>query len=572
MNPSLPIATSRPISLRLGDSFWICLIVLTCSGLMLAFPLMGIPDGYDVAQHLRFAGAYHDAILNGTIIPGWAAVDNNGYGSIGIRFYPPLADYLLALTQFVTNDWYTSLWVNSFFWLFPGCLGVYFWTKGFLSRGYAAFAAILYAVMPYHLLQIYQFQLFSEFAASAILPFCFLFATRLIRGGKTSDMLWLAVSVSLLILTHIPSTLIGLMGLGIYCLLFMDWKVAVRTITRLAGSSLIALGATSFYWLRVVTEVDWVRHNTAEYSTGFYDYHRHLFPLIYSFGDWYWQRLLWLLDVPIILTFLFLIPGLACLLWLRKDKPATRPSVKLLSALTWTGLITLFMMSVPSTFIWNLIGPLQKVQFPWRMLAVGSLVAAAVLPITISTILERYPSLTRMAVYTALLLAVSITIFDLTQTILMAAPLPPAKFKEMVVDKRTDEGCTCWWPVWATSAVPSPDVVGDGNRSVNVLEWRPENRRFSVNAGTLGYVRAATFWYPYWKATVNGASVETSADQSGAILIPVPDKSADVSLYFQEPNYLAAARYVSLAVWLGIALVLIGFRDKFRSCFILRNS
>jgi hypothetical protein len=93
-----------------------------------------------------------------------------------------------------------------------------------------------------------------------------------------------------------------------------------------------------------------------------------------------------------------------------------------------------------------------------------------------------------------------------------------------------------------------------------------------VNAGTPGYVRAATFWYPYWKATVNGASVETSADQSGAILIPIPDKSADVSLYFQEPNYLAAARYVSLAVWLGIALVLIGFRDKFRSCFILRNS
>jgi len=91
-------------SYRNRDAFWIAVIFVASAFVMLAIPLFGIPEGYDVPQHLRFAATFRDALADGQLIPSWASIDNHGFGSVGTRFYPPVADYLLALTQSVTND------------------------------------------------------------------------------------------------------------------------------------------------------------------------------------------------------------------------------------------------------------------------------------------------------------------------------------------------------------------------------------------------------------------------------------------------------------------------------------
>src|SRR5258708_17960769 len=84
---------------------WFCigLIAVACTAVMISYPVYGIPEGYDVAQHLRFAAAYLEAIGNESLVPVWAATDNLGFGSVGIRVYPPLAAVVLAFTQLFTN-------------------------------------------------------------------------------------------------------------------------------------------------------------------------------------------------------------------------------------------------------------------------------------------------------------------------------------------------------------------------------------------------------------------------------------------------------------------------------------
>src|SRR5437867_2666705 len=287
---------------RNSDLFWLLPIMVTCALAMMAFPIFGIPSGYDVPQHLRFAATYQDALARGEFLPHWAAVDNLGFGSVGIRFYPPLADYLLAITQSITGDWYTTLWTNSYLWMFPGCIGIYYWLKEYASPKWVALAAVLYAVMPYHLMQIYQYQLFSEFAAASILPFCFLFITRVINRGRAANVLYLSISFSFLVLTHIPTSIVGAIGLGFYSLFLIDWRRSAKTIAKLAAAAVACLAATSFYWLRLITEVDWVKHNTAKYAVGFYDYRQHFFPYLLVAPGNYMMRELWVMDISILLT------------------------------------------------------------------------------------------------------------------------------------------------------------------------------------------------------------------------------------------------------------------------------
>ena len=541
---------------RNDDWVWLSIICLVCFLVMLAFPILGVPDGYDIAQHLRFAATYQEAISDGTLLPVWSSIENLGFGSVGIRFYPPLADYVLAVTNVFINDWYETLSLNSVAWMFPGCIGVYFWVKEIRSPAQAGFAAILYAIFPYHLLQVYLFQLYAEFVASAILPFCFLFLTRLLKRGRTADTFGLAVACSLLILSHIPSSIIGFLSLALFGALLMDWKNPRLILRQIGLAMLVTCGATAFYVVRLVTEVDWVTHNQDRFSTGFYDHGRHLFPLVYNFGDLYWQRLLWILDLTIVFTFIAFIP--LTFFVLRSRAIASRETFErtFLLGVAVTGLFSFFMLTGLSGFIWNTFTILQRTQFPWRFLSIGSLMAVVIIGVTIPTLVHQFRRYSRLFVYPIVILVLAISIFDLTQIILMAGQLTREKFYELVVDKIPDEACSCWWPIWGDrKALEDPERAEVSNRKVVISSWKRESRAFSVGDGAQGDLRIATFYYPYWKATVNAHTVQIKTDESGAILIPIGREAADVHLYFEEPTINKVALYISLATWLMLLLV-----------------
>src|SRR5690606_6890274 len=117
-----------------------------------------------------------------------------GYGSVGIRFYPPLTYLVLGFIQFFTDSWYDSLWISIAFWMIASGVGTYIFARQFLNWSYSLLAAMIYLIAPYHLVQIYQAFLLAEFTASAILPFCFLFAYRLLKDLKWSDAIFFAIS------------------------------------------------------------------------------------------------------------------------------------------------------------------------------------------------------------------------------------------------------------------------------------------------------------------------------------------------------------------------------------------
>ena len=534
------------------DKFYIIIIFFVAVAFISPMIFLGIPDGNkDFPQHLQFASAYYDAFFSGDYLPVWSSAENYGFGSIGIRVYPPLASFALALIKALTGNWFDSLWITFLIWMFVGCVGIYFLAREWVEPKNSAIAAVLYVIVPYHLLQIYQMWLYAEFVAAAILPFCFLFITRICRRDKLLDVLLFAVAYSLLLLTHIPSTIIGSMSLGVYALFLIDWKQYKKTFSKLIIAFILSLSATVFYWIKVVTEIDWVQASNAQFSSGYYDPQKHLFPTFIRAGASYIESLSSRFDVSIFLTILLFLPAFVFLA-LKVGKNNCKDK-KVFIALSVTGLFSIFMMSLPSSFIWSSFPPLQKIQFPWRWLSILSIISVLTVSFAASHLNFEGKIIKKISLHSVLFVSLSIFLFDVTELIIQSEPLPRTAFEAKLPELFNEPGCECWWTKWAKGeAFEKRGKVFAGSRDVQINIWNNKTREFTIENGQPTDVRVATFYYPYWKAQVNSVPVEVEKDENGAILFPVGSEESKVILYFQEPLMIKVASILSLLTWLLI--------------------
>src|SRR6185369_2933820 len=70
--------------------------------------IWGIPNGPDLASHLRFAQAFNESLAQGNIYPAWQHLSNGGYGDGSFRIYSPFIYYALAAIRFFAGDWMLS--------------------------------------------------------------------------------------------------------------------------------------------------------------------------------------------------------------------------------------------------------------------------------------------------------------------------------------------------------------------------------------------------------------------------------------------------------------------------------
>src|SRR5262245_49542011 len=97
--------------------------------LILPIWLKGIPTGNDLPQHFQFAITIHDALLAGDYYPSWMPHENKGYGGVGMRFYPPIGYYTLALVRIAVGNWFDAACIVFTFWLALSGLGAYLWAR-----------------------------------------------------------------------------------------------------------------------------------------------------------------------------------------------------------------------------------------------------------------------------------------------------------------------------------------------------------------------------------------------------------------------------------------------------------
>lgn len=527
--------------------------VILLAAVALTFPIyyFGMPDGNDLPQHFRFIYTFYDAVHNGDFYPAWGGTTNLGFGDAGIRFYPPLAYYAVVLFRSVTESWTTTLAMAICFWFFIGGLGVFLLARESFSARSSTAAALVFMAMPYHANQIYNAGLFAEFAGLAILPYCFLFVRRVISGGRILDIAGLAVACALLILAHLPLAIIGSIGLTVYTIAMLDTRALGMSLVKLGSSVLMALAASSFYWVRMVSELSFVSHTRSEFTGQTYDFRQNFLGSIFylSPGE-YAKTSGWFTDLLFAITLAMILPALAVLI-LQRKRIDRRTVVPFLAVVT----VAILISTPLGSPLWSTVESLQRIQFPWRFLGLISLAGS----LLIAASLDELPALFRTKLRPVGLIAVGMivagTAFTAAQVVRPANYLSRIEFDEHFEKYRSDESYECWWPVWADhQALSNRERVTPLSRAVEVAEWKSDDRSFVVTDGPETELRIAMFYYPFWNATVNGQATSVKPADDGTLLIAVPAQRSTVRLFFAQPVYETRARYTSLVISILLAM------------------
>lgn len=536
------------------EKSWFALaIVLVVSILTVALPIWlgGLRRTIDMRSHLHFVHAFRDGISVGDLYPGWAD-DNLGFGSVGIRFYPPVSDYFTALLHLASGDWHFAFSLALFTWMLIGCIGMYLFVREWSSPVYGILASILYAMVPYHFAQIYRFFLYAEFAGLAAVPFCLLYLTRLCRRGKWSDVAPLALSSSVLILSHIPLTLMTAFSLLVYIPIAIDWRLWKKVSLQLICSGILVSAATAFFWIRVVTELSWVAHSDTRYTVAGYERGPLLFPyLLVGYDITYEYPILRHLDIVTVLTVMLLVSGIV-VLFTRLRSQLSTPTFRVLAATTCSAVFGVFMFSKPSELLWSGLSILQRLQYPWRWLAVVSVLAVVSISLSLALFVETGRISRRTALYGALLLIVGFAVVDIKQIHGTPFHISGPQFNKFAAEMRSERVAEHWWPSWAKAEAfetTEPVTTTDG-RTVEVSAWGNKRRSFAVGEGEFGNIRVATFYYPHWRATVNGRNLAVGRYADGTIELRIPRERSEVELRFEEPLLNAIASWLSVATWI----------------------
>ncbi len=535
------------------EQFHLLIIAIVSILILTPVLLKGIPFGYDLPHHYQCAMTFAESIKTGDFYPSWSLNRNFGFGGMESRLYPPISHYSLALSYLLTGDWHLASWLIFTIFTFLGGLGVYLLAKEYLPSNQAVFAGVIFILLPYHLNQLYNTFFFAEYVGTSLLPFTFYFISRVCRRGNISDILGLAISYSILILTHLPLAVIGSICFGIYALTLLKREKFISQSVKLVIGVLLGLASSSFFWIKVILEKD-LMARTLIYEDLYYDYRLHflLTPIQVFEGELrerifetvtMWYDLMTLCAIVLVLSC-----AVSFLIWEKKSKFTMKG--------VWVVFIISVFLTLPfSSFVWDILPPLQDVQFPWRWVAIICITASVISASYLNFLIEWFKNKKRPFALIICGCILAVITLSLSQIVRQAHYIEKDTVSSNMEKTSKDIGFTFWWTIWTKKeAFENKEKVSVEDRKVEISNWTATNREFQISKGAATEARIATFYHPNWKAEVNGISVETKPDENGAILIQLPKERANATIYFDEPFIISISKIVSIISFLSFVL------------------
>jgi 6-pyruvoyl-tetrahydropterin synthase related domain len=512
------------------------------------FFFLGIPSGHDFEFHLN---SWMEALGQwklGIAYPRWASLAHYGYGEPRFIFYPPLS-WMLGAALGAVLPW--TLTSGAYIWLvltLAGCT-MFLLARNWLSRRDALFAAVLYAVNPYHLLIVYWRSAFAELLAGALLPLLFLCLLRLEEEGR-KWIVPLALIIAAIWLSNAPSAVMASYSLTLLAVLIAAVRRSPRILWQVGLAATLGMALAAFYILPAAYEQRWVDIFQV-LSGGVRPRDNFLFTTV---ADAEHNRFNQLISAVAVAELL----GLAAAgFWWRRWRRRLPQAWWLLAIWASAAALLLFRITGP---VWDHLPQLRYMQLPWRWL-LGFNLAFALL---IATAWRRWEPRLLVA---ALMLAALLFAGNRFQPPWWDHILDIAELRENVRTGLGYEGTDEYTPVDADSYqtrhdAPLASFQGQSPEAqlqsphIEVERWTPELKLLTAQASAPGWLVLRLFHYPAWKAEVNGQPVAAeSRDVTGQIMIPVQAGENRVQVKFVRTWDRTAGGLLSVTTALILGLL-----------------
>jgi hypothetical protein len=578
----LPLATLLLLTLAAAGPLWGPGLLNTRGGGDSPFNLMRV---HQLTANLR-AGVFPTR---------WMPDAAYGFGYPFFSYYAALPYYLAAGFSLIGVDILSAIKLTQTIFFAAAAIGMYAWARRALRSHVGGWlAAVAYSVAPYHLVNVYvRGDSLSEFAAFAFYPLILWGLDHLAERPSLHRIIPPALAYAGLIVTHnlsafIFSLCVLLPYLASYALRFTHHASRITPgkllpATALSiGSLLTGILLAAWYWLPVLAETDDVQM-TAQ-TSGYFSYANHFRSadlvqpnLIFDYYATTPDKPAAFAAMGLVQAILALVGAAAAILTCLRFQSAGRDWRLKISHLIFAlgGLLLNTWLVTPfSRSLWDVLPPLQLIQFPWRILSVQALftaLLAGAIPSLMPSHLGRWHGRQQWLVGTilALLLAVAGLASLRPEYLSIAASEVTVEQLQLYELFTGNVGTTIrseWLPRWAVprpftgptlfNPGEPPRAIPLGGELVGAAEitHAPTRRVWTVEAGDGGTkVAFPLYYWPGWRATVDGTPVEIRPTPgSGYLALTVPSGAHTVAIWLGRTPVRLAAELISLAVGLTL--------------------
>jgi len=486
------------------DKILVILLVVLSSALALdPFFHKGIFTAHDIEQNIARFGAFQQSFFEGHLFPHWAKDLAQGYGgpilmlSYSVPYYLALPFRLFGLSlvdcikilnllTLVGSACLMYLFLRSHFHSFPSFLG-----------------SLFYVFAPYRISNIYARGSIPENTAFVFVPLAAFFLFRYWSRPTVRSIAFLAFSFSLIILSHpFFGIITAPFFLGYIFYLFhrdKSWQKLGGVILAV----ILTVGLTAYFTLPLLIESKYTHFDIGPFRTTYKTEGINLSQLTlpqWSFVDrtgkiehQTWQ--LGVLNIGIFL-FSFFILFLASL----KEKVFLGLGIFLFILASLLSL----KISLP---LYELIKPLQHVQFPWRFLALN-VISLSLLGSAIFSIMERKFKNHLYLLGIAIIFLLLILNLPFAHGYNYQAKTDKYYLYEMVTNTEGPATQPRWsaQPETYTKKTKQIEII-EGDGKIREISISSTLHTYEIEANTPLYLVDNTFYFPGWRVKVDRKEV-----------------------------------------------------------------
>jgi len=542
---------------RASSLLWTPLFAIATAAFAVEFPFFffGIPSGHDLEFHLYSWLEVLSQWKQGVFYPRWAALAHFGYGEPRFVFYPPASWTLGALLSAIFPWSITSaiyLWIV----LVAAGVAMFMLARRWLDRREAIFAAVLYAVNPYHLVIMYWRSAFAELLASCLVPLLLLCVLKAVDEGERPIFSLSVISLSAISLSAVPLALVlaaawltnapaaVMIHYSLALLLvFFSWR---RRSLRLliVGVVAVGLGAllSAFYLMPAIYEQRWINIAQAV-SEGSRPADNFLFIHTADADHDKFNRIIsWVAVLE--MTVIFATAGLS------KRWHETRPE-RWTVLLAWAAACSVLLWPV-SSLLWKVMPKMQFMQFPWRWLLCLSMIFSIFVAAEV-----------RRRWWRGAVCAISLLVIVMAWQHIQSPWWDNAGDLHEMQDNMADhvgyEGTDEYTPLEADAGagdknVRNVTVFGKAHVEIRVSRWDAESKMFTAQVSAPDELALRLFRYPAWQAEVNGRVAQTASTETGQMLVPVEAGMNRVQIRFIRTWDRTVGGWISLLTAMSMVL------------------
>lgn len=561
----------------------IILLILTSIAISLPLTVPGLHTIHDDQQVARLF-LFDQAIKGGQFPPRWVDQLGFGFGYPLFVFYPPLVYFLGEIYHLLGFGYISSVKLLLFTSFLGSGLAIYLFSKQLWGRLAGVVAAIFYLLLPYRALDVYVRGAVAESFTFVWLPLILWSFYNLQLQNHKKYLYLSSFFLAMLMLTHNLIFLPFMLILPLYLtfLLITPKNDKGRLAIDFIISFVLALGLSAFFWLPAIIEkkhtiVDsLLLVNLASYNIHFV-YPQQLWNWPWGFGG----SSSGLSDgisfkigkLHVLLSLISAIISLVYFFFKSKNKSTAQNNI-MVSGIFVLFVFSAFMTTYYSKSIWDILGPLGYLQFPWRFLIFAGLFASILAGAFIYYLKLPIFKLSSAILLISLLLLTNLKLFR------------PQTFRSDLTDGTATSDEFIRWNVSSSSfeyiPIGVPLYIGALNTNlvdiqkkdtehslieadpditqIKALNYSPSKTEFDINSNEKTKLTANIFNFPGWMVSVNDKPVPID-DQNRLKLITfsVPKGESKIKIEFVNTPIRSASNWISL---FSIALLIFLFVKK----------